>query len=368
MANGTIGVGIIGLSGADSWAARAHVPALKAASGFDIVALATSNIKTAAKAAEIHHVPAFFDDPKALAEHPDVDLVVVAVRVPQHRALVTAALDAGKQVYCEWPLGNGRSDAEAISSLANAKDIRGFTGLQGRASPAVRYLRDLVKAGHIGDVVSTTLVGSAGAWGDKIEPRLVYGLDRKNGVSMLTVQFGHTIDGLCWCLGEFAEVSATLATRFPMVPRTDTGELVEKTIDDQIAVTGTLQNGAVAAVHYRSGSSSVANFLWEINGTKGDLVVTGNHGRLQYSDLRIQHGEGNGGKLTELEIPDAYKLVNGSTPVDMFYTLAHAYALLRKDIVNGTSHVPRFADALVRHRLIEAIEKSSSSGTRQSYI
>ena len=196
MTDQAIRVGIIGLSGAETWAARAHVPALKAASGFDIVALATSNIETAAKAAEIHRVPTYFDNPKALAEHADVDLVVVAVSVPQHRTLVTAALDAGKSVYCEWPLGNGVPDADAMTSLASANDIRGYVGLQGRASPALRYLRDLVKAGHIGDVVSTTLVGSAGAWGDRIEPRLVYGLDRKNGVSMLTVQFAHTIDGL----------------------------------------------------------------------------------------------------------------------------------------------------------------------------
>jgi hypothetical protein len=41
---------------------------------------------------------------------------------------------------------------------------------------------------------------------------------------------------------------------------------------------------------------------------------------------------------------------------------------MRKDMVNGTSHVPRFSDALVRHRLIEAIEKASTSGARQSYV
>jgi predicted dehydrogenase len=368
MANGTIRVGIIGLSSGGSWAERAHLPALRAISGYEIVALSTSNIESAAKAAKAFGVPLFFDDPVKLAEHPDVDLVVVAVRVPHHRELVTAALNAGKRVYCEWPLGNGRADAEAMTELAREVDVAGFVGLQGRASPPVRYIRDLVKAGHIGDVVSTTLVASAGAWGDKIEPRLVYGLDRRNGVSMLTVQFGHTIDGLCWCLGEFSDISATLATRFPMVPRTDTGELVGKTIDDQIAVSGILQNGAVASVHYRSGSSSAANFFWEINGTKGDLVVTGSHGRLQYSDLRIQHGPGNGGQLADLTVPDSYKLVSACVPTDIFYTLAHAYTLLRKDILEGTSHVPRFSDALIRHEMIEAIEVASSSGARQSYV
>lgn len=367
MAKNTIGVGIIGLSGADSWAARAHVPALAKLPEFKITALSTSNIESAAIAAQNYNVPAFFDNPQALADNRDVDLVVVAVRVPQHNALVTAALNAGKQVYCEWPLGNGRADAEAMTRLAGTLGLRGFVGLQGRASPALRYLRDMIRAEHIGDIVSTTLVGSAGAWGDRIEPRLVYGLDRKNGVSMLTVQFGHTIDGLCWCLGEFKSLSATLATRFPKVPRTDTGELVDKTIDDQIAVSGILENGAVASVHYRSGTSPAANFIWEINGTKGDLIITASHGRLQYSDLRIQHGSGNGGRLTDLVVPEAYRLVKDGSPADTFYTLSHAYTLLGKDIVNGSSHVPQFSDALLRHRMIEAVEAASATGERQTY-
>jgi predicted dehydrogenase len=368
MKTGTIKLGIVGLSSADSWAARAHIPALRAIDGYKITTLSTSHIETAEKAARHFGVPAFFDNAMQLAEHPDVDVVVIAVKVPHHRELVAAALNAGKQVYCEWPLGNGRQDAEAMVEMARDKGIRGFVGLQGHASPSLRYIRDLVRAGHIGDVVSTTLVASAGAWADTIDPRLVYGLDRNNGVSMLTVQFGHTIDGLCWCLGEFSEISATLATRFPMVRRTDTGEMIPKTIDDQIAVSGILQNGAVASVHYRSGSSSVANFLWEINGTKGDLVITSNQGRLQYSDFRIRHGNGKGGELTDLHVPEAYRLVDTCTPADMFYTLAHAYKLMHKDIVNGTSHVPTFSDALVRHKMIESIEAASASGLRQAYI
>jgi predicted dehydrogenase len=365
MGNGSIGVGIIGLSSAASWAARSHLPALRAVPGYEITALATSRIETAEVAAKTHNVPAFFDDPLKLAMSPEVDVVVIAVKVPRHRELVTAAVQAGKTIYCEWPLGNGRADAEAIANLAQDKGVRAFVGLQGHASPALRYVRDLVASGRVGDVVSTTLVASAGAWGATIEPRLIYGLDRQKGVSMLTVQFGHTIDGLCWCLGEFCELSATLATRFPLVKRTDTGEMMSKTIDDQIAVNGILENGAVASVHYRSGTSKVANFLWEINGTMGDLVITGDHGRLQYNDFRIRGTTPD--ELEDLPVPDSYKLVANTKPSDIFYTLAHTYKLLQDDIRNGTHHVPTFSDALVRHRMIDAIEKSSAEGTRQTY-
>ena len=48
-------------------------------------------------------------------ESPEVDLVVVTVKVPHHRELVPSALEAGKHVYCEWPLGNGLAEARKLA-------------------------------------------------------------------------------------------------------------------------------------------------------------------------------------------------------------------------------------------------------------
>ena len=49
------------------------------------------------------------------------------------------------------------------------------------------------------------------------------------------------------------------------------------------------------------------------------------------------------------------------------YTLAQAYARVLSDINTGTAEVPTFSDAKLRHRMIEAIERSSDTGMRQSY-
>ena len=366
MTGNRIGVGFIGLSARDGWAARAHVPALKSLPEFEIRALTASSRQSAAEAARKYGVPHFFDSAAELAARPEVDLVVVTVRVSHHRELVEAALHAGKMVYCEWPLGNGLGEAEEMAALAETSGVRNFVGLQAHAAPAVRYIRDLVTSGYVGDVVSTTVVASAGAWGASVEPRLIYGLDRSNGVSMLTVQFSHTIDGLCWCLGEFRELSATLGNRYPRVRRTDTGEMLAKTTDDQIAVCGTLESGALASIHFRAGLSRGTNFLWEINGTGGDMVVTGDLGRLQYGQVRIQGANGLDKGLADLPVPAKYKLVAGS-PEDLSYTVAHAYARLLSDIRNGTAEVPTFYDAVVRHRMIEAIQRASDTGMRQRY-
>lgn len=360
-----LGIGFIGLS-SEGWAARAHIPALENIRGYRINAVCTTSTESAKQSAARHGARHYFANPSDLAACPDVDLVVVAIRIHEHARAVIAAIDAGKNVYCEWPLGNGLAEAESMAAHARSRGVRAFVGLQARSSPAVRYIRDLVRSGYVGEVLSSTMVAAAGAWGASIEPRAIYALDRNSGASLLTIQFSHAVDAMCWCLGEFEHLSATLAIRSPMPRRLDTGELVPKTIADQIVVGGVLEGGAVASVHYRADHTRGKNFLWEINGTEGDIVVSGDHGRLQYGEFRIEGATAGQKTLSELPVPDTYRLLPGSAR-DIPYTLSHAYLRVLEDLRQGTHEVPGFADAVVRHRMIEAIERSAIDGSRQRY-
>src|SRR5205814_7928624 len=103
-----IRVGIIGANPDRGWAAQAHIPALKSLSDdFEITALSTSRRESADAASKLFGVPLAFDNHQDLVNSPVVDVVAVTVKVQYHLELATAALDAGKAVYCEWPLGNG---------------------------------------------------------------------------------------------------------------------------------------------------------------------------------------------------------------------------------------------------------------------
>src|ERR1700687_581581 len=99
----------VGISGANpdrGWAAQAHIPALKSLpDDFEITALSTSRRESADAASKRFGVPLAFDNHHHLVNSADVDVVVITVKVPHHFALATAALTAGKAVYCEWPLG-----------------------------------------------------------------------------------------------------------------------------------------------------------------------------------------------------------------------------------------------------------------------
>lgn len=351
-----IGVGIIGLSASGGWAAQAHLPALTAVPGFGLKALSASNGESARRAATKFGVPYAAESATDLVERDDVDLVVVAVKVPEHYELVSAALAAGKDVYCEWPLGNGLDEAEQLAAAAEAAGRRAFVGLQARSSPTVRFIRDLIADGYIGEPLSTSVIASGGQWGGITNSRNKYQCDARSGASLLSIPFGHTIDGLTMVLGEFEDLVSVTATRRSHALDTDTGQRVPVTVSDQIAVSGTLGGGAVASVHFRGGRSRGTNLLWEINGTDGDIVVTGDIGHLQLAQLTVQGVNGDGKSLAELSVPHRYNLSPGlSGTAGPATNLANAYAQVHRDLVEATQTVPDFHHAVRRHKMLERI-------------
>jgi len=119
-----IRVGIIGASPDRGWAADAHIPALKLLSNdFEITALSTSRRESADAAGKLFEVPLAFDNHQDLVNRADVDVVAITVKVPHHLELATAALEAGKAVYCEWPLGNGLIEAASLAALAKKQGV-----------------------------------------------------------------------------------------------------------------------------------------------------------------------------------------------------------------------------------------------------
>jgi predicted dehydrogenase len=357
--NSHIGVGIVGLSAAGGWASAAHVPALKAlAKDYSIVALAASSPLSAKAASERFDIPFHTDSAFELASRPDVDLVVITVKVPFHRELVEAAVSAGKMVCCEWPLGNGLAETKDLTQLVAERGVRNFVGLQARSSPTLRYLRDLYREGYMGKLLSTTLVASAGPpWGGIAPAHALYSTDKTTGASMLTIPFGHAIDALTWMLGDVTRITSTTAIRHPAVTVIGSNNIAHASVADHVAVTGLLDNGAVLSMHYR-GDTRTQPLRWEINGTECDIVVTGDSGHMQFSTLNISVARGQSSAIEELTVPQRYTLV---APENSPYSnnVAHAYYNILEDLRRGTDHVPRFSDAARLHTLLDRIEASS---------
>src|SRR5947199_8086565 len=232
MPESTLGVGIIGVSPVRGWAATAHIPALRALPNYEIRSLSGHSADSARAAGDVFGVRAVFSDPKQLVSQPDIDVVVVTVKVPHHRELVSAALDAGKAVYCEWPLGRDLDEARAMAALAAKQGVRTVVGLQARQAPAIEFVQELLSDGYIGEVLSTTMVGLS-IPGDVVGQPNAYLLDKTNGANMLTIAVGHSLDILNYVLGEFADLSAVSKLRRPPITIEDTGERLGNTAADQ---------------------------------------------------------------------------------------------------------------------------------------
>jgi predicted dehydrogenase len=351
------GVGIIGLEPGRSWAAAAHLPALQALpNDFTVAGVANSSPESSARAAAATGLRAFASVDELVAS-PDVDIVAVTVKVPHHLALVSAAIAAGKHVYCEWPLGNGLAEGRELAALAKARGVLGVVGTQAPFAPEVERLRELLGQGYVGEVLSTTLVGTGLKWGTEIEPYNAYILDRRMGATMLSIPVGHTLAALISALGPFASVSATLLNRRHSSRNTETGATVPMTAHDQVLFSGVLESGAAISVHYRGGTARGDGLLWEINGAQGDLKITGPGGHSQMMPLFLHGGRGDDASLAPIAVkadPDGGVVGN----------VRRVYAAMASDLRTGTRLAPSFDQAVDLHRTIEAIERSAEQGRR----
>jgi predicted dehydrogenase len=131
-------------------------------------------------------------------------------------------------------------------------------------------------------------------------------------------------------------------------------------------VIGTLTSGATASVHVREAVAGGTGFLWEINGTEGTLRITADAAYPEIFPLTVAGARG-GGEPAVLAVPAAltqkWPALTSLQGAPAF-NVGRAYAAFAADLDTGTRTVPDFADAVRRHELIAAIERSAASGER----
>jgi len=351
-----IGVGIIGASPLNpGWAVAAHIPALQALPQYEIRAVSTSHKYSADAAGKAFGVKSY-DNAEDLIQDPGVDLVVVAVRVTGHHALVSEVLRAHKMVFAEWPLGINLAEALDLRSRAYEAGVRTTVGLQARFSPLIQRARQLVAEGYIGDVLSTSLVGSAGSWGGITRRNSSYIFDESNGATPLSVSMLHALDALNFILGDFVTLTAASGVRTPQVRIAEDNSVISATTPDQVAVCGELVSGAIASIFYRGGQSRGSNFYWEINGSEGDLAFESSLGNLQVADVRLRGGRGASTQVADLLVPDPDKERYPELPNGMASNVARLYLQFARDLNDGTRIAPDFDYAVSRHELVERIQ------------
>jgi predicted dehydrogenase len=354
-----IRLGIIGANVHRGWAPRAHLPAIVASPEFELTAVCTTRQESAEESRQKFGARLAFDDYHKMLAHPDIDAVAVVLRVPSHYEPTLAALNAGKHVYTEWPLGRTTAEAQEMAELARAKGVRNMVGLQARAAPAILYAKELVESGYVGEVmschVSRIQEGVLHRTSDRSWQR-----DKDLGANTMTITCGHTIDALRFVVGDFSQVSSVVSTQAKEWLETDTRQKVGVTSPDNVLVSGKLANGGVASVHVATNPWAGSGYRMEVYGRDGTLVLSSDESP-NHDGVRLQGAQG-GNILEDLEIPGKYTYVLEGMPRGAPYNVGQMYYQFGQGIRSGEDCQPDFNTAVELHRFIDLIQEASNEG------
>src|SRR5271165_6353993 len=359
-----IRLGLIGASVTGTWSARSHLPAVQASSDVELTAVCTTRADSAEAARHAWGARLAFDDYRKMIASPEIDAVAIVVRVPSHYAPTKAALEAGKHVYCEWPLGRTTAEAVELSALAKANGLVTAVGLQARVNPALMYMKELVEAGFVGEAMAVNV--SLMREGVLSRPsHRTWQRDAELGANTLTIANGHTVDAMRFVTGDFGRLSAVVATQAKQWLDTGTNTWLDVTSPDNVLLSGRLANGAVASLHIGAIPFAGSGYRMEIYGRAGTLVAAGTDSP-QLSQVFL-HGAKGDDTLVPMPVPERFTFAAPGTPSGEAVNVGQMYTLFARAIRDGTSRQPTFATAVDLHRLVDAIKQASDTGREVTF-
>jgi predicted dehydrogenase len=359
-----IRLGLIGASVRGTWSSRSHLPAVRASADVELIAVCTTRAESAEAARQAYGARLAFDDYHKMIASPEIDAVAVVVRVPSHYEPTKAALEAGKHVYCEWPLGRTTAEAVELAALAKAKGLVTAVGLQARVNPTVMYMKELVEAGFVGEMMAVHISMIRDGVLSRPSHR-TWQRDAELGANTLTIANGHTIDAMRFVTGDFARLSAVVATQAKQWLDTGNNTWLDVTAPDNILISGRLANGAVVSSHVGAIPLAGSGYRMEIYGRDGTLVASGEDSP-QLSEV-VLHGAKGTDTLAAMPVPERFTFTAFGTPSGEASNVGQMYTLFAKSIRDGTirggeARLPDFATAVELHRLVDAIKQASDDG------
>jgi predicted dehydrogenase len=349
-------VGIVGAHPSRGWGLVAHLPAVRSLPELSLAAVSARTDEAAAQAAAAFGAPRAFGDSLALVHDPDIDVVAVTVKVAEHRAIVLAALQAGKHVYCEWPLGR---DLVEASELAGAlptgvhAPVHVAIGLQGLLAPAIARAATLIRDGAIGRPLGLRAFGTSGAWGRETTPFYTYLQQKGTGATFESIGVGHVLPAVEALVGDYLQVDARASTWHRRIPVAGTAEVIDRTCADHLLLLGQHSSGCVSTLEIVGGTSD-RPVSFEIVGETGWIRISGTvPGMYQIAPLQLEAS-------FPVESPVPEPGLTGPAA-----NVARIWQRLASDIVTGGRTVPDFDRAVRLTALLDGIEQASTSGQRR---
>ncbi|WP_374376197.1 Gfo/Idh/MocA family protein [Tabrizicola sp.] len=169
-------IGVIGAGGIVS----AHLDAYRTA-GWEVAAICNrTRAKAEAKAAEFAPRARVTDRWEEVLADPAIDVVDITPHPADRLPIIEAALRAGKNVLSQKPFVLDLAEGRRLVALARENGVKLAVNQNGRWAPHLAYMREAVRAGLIGEVISTHISihwnhgWIAGTPFEKIEDLILY--------------------------------------------------------------------------------------------------------------------------------------------------------------------------------------------------
>ena len=372
------GVGLVGYK----FMGKAHSNAYRQVHAFfpdapnpRMVAIAGRDEQAVAAAAKQFGWDSYETDYRALIARDDIDIIDVSTPGHLHHDVVIAAFAAGKHVLCEKPLANTLPEAEAMLRAWRAAGTVGMINFNYRKVPAVMLAKQLIEDGRIGEIRSFR-ARYLQDWLHDANAPMSWRLQKEYaGSGALGDIVAHITDLAHMLVGPIASVTGILTTAItsrPLEHPTADAPHGDVTVDDWMGYLARFESGATGvfeASRLATGRKNQNTF--EINGSTGSIAFDLEN--LNRLDVYLDDDDALVRGFHQVLVTDGnHPLVGNWWPAGHIIGWEHTHVHQVRDLLMGiataTSPAPDFADGFRCQAVLDAVERSSASGTWETPV
>lgn len=355
-----IRVGLIGVG----WGTVVQAPAFRMVAPFEVAALCSRRAERVEAAGAKLGIDDVSTDWQAFVTRDDLDLISICTPTDLHFDQTMAAIDAGKHVLVEKPVGIDATQTAAMLEAAEAAEICHAVCFEGRWEPARLRVWELVREGHLGDPYLASGRSGADFWHPTRGLQSEWMYQRAHGGGYLMGMGSHDIDYLCALFGEPAAVCADVRTSVPERPRDD-GTALQVDADDTSALLMRMESGMLATVITTAIALGQDFRTFESFGSAGSLSMQG----LLMGEDEVEIHSGRVGQDGLVTIPNSDRMPRSGVelPKRRAALGIRALALLLEDWLpafdGAPTVVPTLRDGHRVQRVVDAaLESSAGAG------
>ncbi|MGB7784927.1 MAG: Gfo/Idh/MocA family oxidoreductase [Salinimicrobium sp.] len=273
-------LGFIGVG----WIGRNRMEAILNNTSATAAAIAEPSEENATEAKKSAKNAIFETSPEALYSDENLDGIVIATPSAMHAQQSIEALNSGKAVFCQKPLGRTAEEVKNVVSASEKADKLLAVDLSYRYTKAFKAVYDLIKNGEIGDVYAVDLVFHNAYGPDK---EWFYDIKRSGGGCVMDLGI-HLVDMALWTL-DFPKIKDVRSHLFHKGQKLDS---FEEHVEDFASVAMTSEKEQVINLecswHVSAGKDAVIEA--KFYGTKGGAAFKNVNGSFYDFTAEKYHG------------------------------------------------------------------------------